>query len=42
MDYKVFVTIDAENELDAFVRYLLLEKRNEQVAGACLPTKKAF
>lgn len=36
MDYKVFVTIDAENELDAFVRYLLLEKRNEQAAGAFL------
>lgn len=32
MDYKVLVTIDAEKDLDQFVRYLLFEKKNEQAA----------
>lgn len=29
-DYKVFVTEDAQNDLDNFVYYLLVEKLNEQ------------
>jgi len=32
MDYEVFITIDAENDLNQFVRYLLFEKHNEQAA----------
>jgi toxin ParE1/3/4 len=32
MDYKVVVTSGAEADLDGFVRYLLLEKKNAQVA----------
>ena len=32
MDYKVYVTEDAEADLDKFIRYLLLEKKNEQAA----------
>ena len=32
MDYKVLLSIDAEEELDDIIRYLLLEKRNEQAA----------
>lgn len=32
MDYKVVVTFDAEADLDGFVRYLLLEKKNVQAA----------
>ncbi len=32
MDYKVFVAEDAEEDLDNFIRYLLLEKKNEQAA----------
>ena len=31
MDYKVVVTSDAEEDLDRFIQYLLLEK-NEQAA----------
>ncbi len=30
MDYKIVLTIDAESQLDAFIRYLLFEKKNEQ------------
>ncbi|MCD8015697.1 MAG: type II toxin-antitoxin system RelE/ParE family toxin [Lachnospiraceae bacterium] len=33
MDYKVIVTMDAENDLNEYIRYLLFEKRNEQAAG---------
>lgn len=29
MDYKVFVTEDAEADLDNFVRYLLFVKKSE-------------
>ncbi|MCC8127012.1 MAG: type II toxin-antitoxin system RelE/ParE family toxin [Clostridiales bacterium] len=36
MDYNVIVTCDAENDLDRYIRYLLLEKRNEQAAGNLL------
>lgn len=36
MDYKVLITKDAEEDLDRFVSYLLLEKRNEQAAGNLL------
>ena len=32
MDYKVVITIDAEKDLDNFIRYLLWEKKNEQAA----------
>ena len=32
MDYKIVLTIDAESQLDAFIRYLLFEKKNEQAA----------
>lgn len=32
MDYKVVVTSDAEEDLDRFIQYLLLEKKNEQAA----------
>lgn len=32
MDYRVVVTKDAEEDLDGFIKYLLLEKRNEQAA----------
>lgn len=32
MVYEVFITIDAENDLNQFIRYLLLEKCNEQAA----------
>ena len=32
MDYKVFVTEDAEADLDNFVRYLLFVKKSEQAA----------
>ena len=32
MDYKILLTIDAESQLDAFIRYLLFEKKNEQAA----------
>ena len=35
-DYKVFVTEDAQNDLDNFVYYLLVEKLNEQAADALL------
>ena len=33
MAYKIIVTADAEADLDAFVRYLLFEKKNEQAAS---------
>lgn len=32
MVYEVFITIDAENDLNQFVRYLLFEKHSEQAA----------
>lgn len=32
MDYKIVLTTDAESQLDAFIRYLLFEKKNEQAA----------
>lgn len=32
MDYKVIVSEDAEADLDRFIQYLLIEKRNEQAA----------
>lgn len=32
MDYKIFVSEDAEMDLDNFVRYLLFVKKNEQAA----------
>ena len=32
MDYKVLLSIDAKEELEEIVRYLLFEKRNEQAA----------
>ena len=32
MDYKVFLSVDAEEELEEIVRYLMFEKRNEQAA----------
>lgn len=36
MDYKVVVTSDAEEDLDRFIQYLLLEKKNEQAARKVL------
>ena len=32
MDYKVVVTTDAEEDLEQYIRYLLVVKRNEQAA----------
>ena len=28
MDYKVVITIDAENDLDQFINYLIYEKKS--------------
>lgn len=36
MDYKIFITEDAEKDLDRYVRYLLFEKKSEQAAGNLL------
>ena len=36
MDYKIVMTSDAEADLDAFIKYLLLEKKNEQAASNLL------
>ena len=32
MEYKVVITLDAEEDLDRFIRYLLFAKRNPQAA----------
>ncbi|MGN0251129.1 MAG: type II toxin-antitoxin system RelE/ParE family toxin [Oliverpabstia sp.] len=32
MDYKVVVTVDAEEELNQYIRYLLIVKKSEQAA----------
>lgn len=32
MDYKVVVTKDAEEDLERFIKYLIIEKENMQVA----------
>ncbi len=32
MDYKIIVTVDAEEDLDNYIRYLLYEKKSMQVA----------
>lgn len=32
MNYKVVVTEDAEEDLNRYIRYLLIEKKNEQAA----------
>ena len=32
MDYKVFVTPEAEEELNRYIQHLLFEKENEQAA----------
>ena len=36
MDYRVVITSDAENDLRAFIEYLLYEKCNEQAASNLL------
>lgn len=36
MDYKVVIMEDAEEDLDRFLRYLIVEKKNEQAAGNLL------
>lgn len=36
MDYKIIIVEDAEKDLYGFIRYLLIEKRNEQAAGNLL------
>ncbi|MBQ4436859.1 MAG: type II toxin-antitoxin system RelE/ParE family toxin [Clostridia bacterium] len=36
MDYKVVITPDAEEDMDRFIRYLLLEKQNVQAAASVL------
>lgn len=32
MDYRVVVTVEAEEDLNQFIQYLLWEKQNEQAA----------
>ena len=32
MEYKIFMTKDAEDDLDAIIQYLLFEKNNRQAA----------
>ena len=32
MDYEVVITVDAQADLEQFIRYLLFEKKNEQAA----------
>lgn len=32
MDYKIVVTKDAEDDLERFIKYLIIEKRNTQAA----------
>lgn len=32
MDYKVVMTADAEEDLNQYIRYLLIEKKSEQAA----------
>lgn len=36
MDYRIIVTVDAEEDFDGFVRYLLLEKKSEQAASSLI------
>ena len=36
MDYKVVITIDAENDLDQFINYLIYEKKRLQSANNLL------
>ncbi len=36
MDYKIVITIDAEEDLERYIQYLLFEKRNEQAAKSLL------
>ncbi len=36
MEYKVVITSDAEEDLDGFLRYLLLEKKSDQAASNVL------
>ena len=36
MGYRVVITSDAENDLNAFIRYLLYEKKSEQAASNVL------
>lgn len=36
MEYKVVVTSDAEEDLEEYVRYLLLQKKNRQAASNVL------
>ena len=32
MDYRVLITPDAENDLEEFVKYLVIDKKNKQAA----------
>ena len=32
MAYKIVITVDAEEDLDSYIRYLLFVKKNEQAA----------
>lgn len=41
MTYKVVVTDDAREDLDAFVKYLIIEKKSEQAAISVLDDFKA-
>lgn len=36
MVYKVVVTVDAEEDLNHYISYLLMEKKNEQATGNVL------
>lgn len=33
MDYNVIMTPEAEKDLDAFIRYLIFDKKSEQAAA---------
>lgn len=36
MEYKVVITLDAEEDLEGFIKYLLFEKKSEQAASNVL------
>ena len=36
MEYRVLITSDAEEDLDTFIKYLMVEKKSEQAASHVL------
>ena len=36
MEYRVLITSDAEADLDAFIKYLLVEKKSEQAGDTVI------